>query len=448
MPNDDDKYCNLHKAFTAIEKDTFLRMKSIEMKKDIRPLIRKNRAALKKMEILLKERNRLFDITNKESRKPQAPPDLFFKDTKKYELKPYQYIYLDELMWIRTYYQKPIWDPFAKAAKRALYGTSKEKFDDIMRLIRIYTKKTKTVKNLRHLRFTDKLEEEERGRAIALQVITSYLISKYISQMINGFEVIIKKRKVTIVRPDLSVLEAQIDNHTIMDSILEKIISISTSLQDKMLSEEIRKDYIQSREKLREHFKFAMSYEIRRALQNGEDFENIGEEALGALKDAMKFVDLWSEAYDQVFLEEPKVDGLTKELTDIYKLLSETNLTTEERKYFLKREAVLEKEVDWEGNMKILMADFPYSPFEKNRYTAKKLKKSLLSKDIIFHYLKKKSGKAFTAQALYNRLDEIGLEEEVKVTLNVDALEDILIDLYEIGKITRQDKEGKTYYLF
>jgi len=266
--------------------------------------------------------------------------------------------------------------------------------------------------------------------------------------MINGFEVIIKKRKVTIVRPDLSVLEAQIDKYTIMDSILEKIISISTSLQDKMLSEEIRKDYIQSREKLREHFKFAMSYEIRRALQNGEDIEKFGEEALGALKDAMKFVDLWSEAYDQVFLEEPKVDGLKKEFTDISKLLRENNLTTEERKYFLKREAVLEKEVDWVGNMKILMADFPYSPFEKNRYTAKKVKKSLLSKDIIFHYLKKKSGKAFTAQALYNRLDEIGLEEEVKATLDVDALEDILIDLYEIGKITRQDKEGKTYYLF
>jgi len=66
----------------------------------------------------------------------------------------------------------------------------------------------------------------------------------------------------------------------------------------------------------------------------------------------------------------------------------------------------------------------------------------------IYHYLKKNSGKAFTAQALYNRIDDIGLEEEAKSSLDVDALGENLINLYVSGKITRQDKEGKMFYFF
>ena len=100
---------------------------------------------------------------------------------------------------------------------------------------------------------------------------------------------------------------------------------------------------------------------------------------------------------------------------------------------------------------------------KQNRYTAEKLKKSFdPSKDKfetrpslstirekkIFHYLKKNSGKAFTAQSLYNRIDDIGLEEEAKASLDMDALEEILINLYVSGKITRQDKEGKSFYFF
>jgi len=74
--------------------------------------------------------------------------------------------------------------------------------------------------------------------------------------------------------------------------------------------------------------------------------------------------------------------------------------------------------------------------------------KRYANKAQIYHYLKKNSGKAFTAQALYNRIDDIGLEEEAKSSLDVDALGENLINLYVSGKITRQDKEGKMFYFF
>jgi len=70
------------------------------------------------------------------------------------------------------------------------------------------------------------------------------------------------------------------------------------------------------------------------------------------------------------------------------------------------------------------------------------------NKEPIFQYLKKNSGKAFTAQSLYNRINDIGLEEEGKNNLDMDALEEILINLCVTGKITRQDKEGTTFYFF
>jgi hypothetical protein len=369
MPKEIDKYCNLQKVFTAHESEHFINMKflALESKLFMSKKIKSMDLISKEMEILLKERKRLLDLASKESDKGPPPPDIFFKE-KKYRFKPYLLIYMDELDWERDYYQKPIRDPFVKVAKRGMYGTSKEKFDDIMRLIRIYTKKFKTVKKLKRLQFTDKMEVEERNIAIELQIINSYLISKYTSQMIKGFDVIIKKRKVTVRRPELNVLEVQINNYALMDSILRKIIPISTSLQDEVLSEEVREDYVQSRKKLRKEFNFVMSYENWRALQNGEDFENFWEEYRGAFNDVKKFSKLYLKPPDQVSINESKVDGRMKQLYDIHELLSKTDLTTEERKYFLKREALLEKEVDWEGKMKKLLADFPY---EKDRYFPK-----------------------------------------------------------------------------
>lgn len=74
--------------------------------------------------------------------------------------------------------------------------------------------------------------------------------------------------------------------------------------------------------------------------------------------------------------------------------------------------------------------------------------KKAANKEPIFQYLKKNSGKAFTAQSLYNRIDDIGLEEEGKNNLDMDALEEILINLYKTGKISYQYKERKAFYFF
>lgn len=70
------------------------------------------------------------------------------------------------------------------------------------------------------------------------------------------------------------------------------------------------------------------------------------------------------------------------------------------------------------------------------------------NKEPIFHYLKKNAGKAFTVQSMYNRIDDIGLKEEAKNNLDMDALEEILADLSMNGKITRQVKDGNIFFLF
>ena len=354
-----NKYCNPQKGFTALESNQVMRKKF--KSKDV---------TNKEMKILLKVRKRLIDQANNEFYKPPAPPGFYPREVEKFLFEPYQ-SYLDELTWDANYYQKLIRDPFVKVAKRGMYGTSKEKFDDIMRLIRIYTKKFQMMKKIKHLHFTTEQEAYERDMGEFFQIIDSYLISKYTSQMIKGFEVTIKKGKAIVKRPDLNALEAQMDNYAFMKSLLERTIFISVSLQDESLSEEKRNDHIKMREKLRESYKFAQMYEVRRASQNGENFENLADEVHGAHKDAMKFMNLYLKAGDEVFLKPSnvKTDGFEKELIDLRKILRTTDLTTEERKYFLKRKALLEKEVDWEGTMKKLIADFPY---ERNLYFPKR----------------------------------------------------------------------------
>lgn len=64
----------------------------------------------------------------------------------------------------------------------------------------------------------------------------------------------------------------------------------------------------------------------------------------------------------------------------------------------------------------------------------------------IFLYLKKHQGKAFTAQSLFNRFDELGLDEQVKENINLDGLVKILANTVYKGKIICEDKDGKTYY--
>ena len=167
MPKDNVKYANPRKGFIALESELVMSKKF--KSKDL---------TTKERKILLKERKRLIDQADNEFHKPPAPPGFYPREVEKFLFEPYR-SYYDELVWDRNYYEKPIRDPFVKVAKRGMYGTSKEKFDDIMRLIRIYIKKFKTVKKLRHLQFTNKQEAKERNIVLELQIINSYFISKY-----------------------------------------------------------------------------------------------------------------------------------------------------------------------------------------------------------------------------------------------------------------------------
>ncbi|MHA1535428.1 MAG: hypothetical protein ACTSP8_11935 [Promethearchaeota archaeon] len=183
--------------------------------------------------------------------------------------------------------------------------------------------------------------------------------------MIKNFEVTIKKRKVIVIRPDLTALETQMDNYTFMKHLLERTIFISVSLQNESLSDDKRNEYLEIREKLRKDYEFTQMYEVRRANQNGEKFEILMDEVHGAHKNTMKAIHLYLKA-GKPYLQNTsntKEEIFLKEITEIRKILRKSDTTTEERKYFLKRENLLEKEIDWEGEMKKLLGDFP---FDKN----------------------------------------------------------------------------------
>lgn len=309
----------------------------------------------------MKERSHLINQAENELSKPPAPPGYYtFKETK-FAYEPYQ-SYFDELVWDRNYYQKPIRDPLIKQVKRGMYGTSKEKFDDIFRMLRIYTKRFQMMKKIKHLHFTTEQEANEKGMGEFFQILDSYLISRYTSQMIKGFEVTIKRGKAVVKRPDLSALEGQMENYAFMKLLLERTIFVSVSLQDESLTEEKREEYVKKREKLRESYKFAQMYEVRRAHQNGEKFENFMDEVNRAHKNVLKVINLYLEAgkpYQRDTFN-TKEEIFMKEIAELRKDLKKDDLTAEERKYFLERESVLEKEIDWEGGMKKILGDFPH----------------------------------------------------------------------------------------
>jgi len=120
-----DKYWNPQKSFTALESNQVIRKKFLS----------KN-TTMKERKILMKERLRLVDQAEIELQKQPAPSGFYpFKETK-FAYEPYP-SYLDELTWDTNFYQKPIRDRFVKAVQRGMYGTSKEKFDDIFRMVRM-----------------------------------------------------------------------------------------------------------------------------------------------------------------------------------------------------------------------------------------------------------------------------------------------------------------------
>lgn len=368
MPKDNDKYLNPQKGFTALESQIVL-----EKKFKSKDLTKKERR------ILLKERSRLLDQAKKEFNKPLAPPNLSSREQYKFMLE--QYIsYYAELEWDTIYYQKPIRDPIIKELRRRIYGsTLHQKLNDTMRMFRIHYKKFQLIKKFKLLGLTDEQEAKERDMGLLYQIFDSYLISKYASQRIEGFEVTIEHGQVTVKRSDLNALEAQMDNYALIKSILDRTILISAALQDKSLSEDKRNEYIKRREKLRESYKFALMYEMRRARQNGENFENFGKECGEAYENLMKFIDIYLEIlgpYRSKRSTNVKTDVTMEEIKELDKILTKSDLTIEERKYFLQRidlleKEIVEKEIDWEGQMKKLFEDFPY---EKDHYFPKKSK--------------------------------------------------------------------------
>ena len=362
MPKEKKKYWNPQKVFTALESVQIMRKKYLS---EEMPTIEKR--------ILLKESQRLLDQVKKEYDKPIAPLGSYPFDESKLLGKHYR-TYIDELEWDTKYNQKPIRDPLIKLVKRGMYGTSKEKFDDIFRMIRIHTKKLQMIKKLNRLRFTTEQEVDELAMVKLYQIIDSYLISKYTSQMIKNFEVTIKRGKAIVKRPNLNELEAQMDNCTIMKDFLEDAILMSAILQDESLSKVKRDECVKEREKFRENFKSVRTYEFRRMSQNGESFESFMDEVHGANKNMMKVVDLYIEAGKPYQLDIPKTKKETymKEIYELREILKKDDLTSEERKYFLERESVLEKEIDLEGGLKDILADFPYdddlNEVRKRRY--------------------------------------------------------------------------------
>ena len=76
----------------------------------------------------------------------------------------------------------------------------------------------------------------------------------------------------------------------------------------------------------------------------------------------MKVLDLYTEAGKPFEPDIPrtKEEIYMKELDDLREVLRKGDLTVEEQKYFQQRESVLEKEIDWEGGLKDVLADFPY----------------------------------------------------------------------------------------
>lgn len=345
-----EKYCNPQKAFTSLESHVVIckKMKSKDLTK-------------KEWKILEKEALRLLNQAEKEYDKLPPPPGIYSKE-KRFFTKVYL-TYYDELSWDRIYYQKPIRDPFVKIVKRGMYGTSKEEFDNIFRMLRIHSKKFQMIKKLKHLHFTNEQEAKEKSMGELFQIIDSYLVSKYTSYMIKEFDVRIKKGKVTVKRPEYNALEAQMESFAYMKRVLEQTILISASLQDESLSEDKRNEFIKMREKSREDFNFFKMYETRRALMNSEIPGNLIKEVIGAYKNVIKVLDLYHKAFTP-HLSNLEEDQSMKELSELRKILRRTDLTTEERKYFLQREAVLEEVTDWDEDMKNLVEDFPY---EKDR---------------------------------------------------------------------------------
>ncbi|MGB5912207.1 MAG: hypothetical protein WBH31_13520 [Promethearchaeia archaeon] len=72
--------------------------------------------------------------------------------------------------------------------------------------------------------------------------------------------------------------------------------------------------------------------------------------------------------------------------------------------------------------------------------------KILLDEIQIYYYFKENEGKAFTVQALFNRINELGLNGQLKPKITVNTIEEILKYLEKKGKISSEQKGSEKFY--
>ncbi len=73
--------------------------------------------------------------------------------------------------------------------------------------------------------------------------------------------------------------------------------------------------------------------------------------------------------------------------------------------------------------------------------------RNLLDENQIYTYLKENVGSAFTAQSLFNRIDELGVNEQIQSKITLNMLEEVLNNLAKKRKINLKQKgSGKFYH--
>jgi len=70
----------------------------------------------------------------------------------------------------------------------------------------------------------------------------------------------------------------------------------------------------------------------------------------------------------------------------------------------------------------------------------------LLDEIRLYYYFKENEGKAFTVQALFNRINELGLNGQLKPKITVNTIEEILKYLEKKGKISSEQKGSEKFY--
>ncbi|MFX1435313.1 MAG: hypothetical protein ACFFB1_16200 [Promethearchaeota archaeon] len=77
------------------------------------------------------------------------------------------------------------------------------------------------------------------------------------------------------------------------------------------------------------------------------------------------------------------------------------------------------------------------------------LEQSILLDEIhVYYYFKENEGKAFTVQALYNRINELKLNEQLKSKMTPNMIEEILTNLVKKGKISSEQKGSEKFYFY